>query len=292
MSTAESLPAALSRRWGAAADQVVLPANALGISSGSWTLPVRSPLVVPALPQHRLIANLAPLESHRIWVDGRLLRSGPSERGAMRIAPPGETGRAEVAGARLQFAQVYLPAAALASAQDGRSSSPLVGLKDPRFDAGDSVLFGLITTFLAGQAEDVLYGEHVALAIATHLVSNYGISSGRRSARCERLHPRVARRIEEYVEAHLDEPLTVGLLAHLAQLSEFHFTRAFAGTFGVPPYQFVKGRRISRAQALLLDPDRSIADTALACGFSSQPAFTTAFKQRMGLTPHAWRTRW
>jgi AraC family transcriptional regulator len=49
------------------------------------------------------------------------------------------------------------------------------------------------------------------------------------------------------------------------------------------------GRRVEWARALRAGTERSIADIALATGFSSQAHLTTAFRHLTGTTPAAYR---
>jgi AraC family transcriptional regulator len=58
-----------------------------------------------------------------------------------------------------------------------------------------------------------------------------------------------------------------------------------------PPYRYLIERRIRRAEILLAEEDRSIADIALAVGFSNQSHFTTQFSRFLSLTPTAYRAR-
>ena len=58
---------------------------------------------------------------------------------------------------------------------------------------------------------------------------------------------------------------------------------------GLAPHQWQLGRRMARAQALLTGSSRSIAEIALACGFSSQSHFATAFREAVGVSPGRWR---
>src|SRR5690348_9651948 len=58
-------------------------------------------------------------------------------------------------------------------------------------------------------------------------------------------------RVLGYIEEHLGEDITVTDLANVACLSIFHFTRAFAGTMGVPPRRYVTRRRLELAKAMI-----------------------------------------
>ena len=103
------------------------------------------------------------------------------------------------------------------------------------------------------------------------------------------LPPRVLRRVQEYVEAHLSEDLELGQLARTAGLSLHHFARAFKTSAGVPPHQFVLQRRLSRARDLLTSTDRPIADIAIAAGFSDQSHLARRFRESFAVSPIAFR---
>lgn len=103
------------------------------------------------------------------------------------------------------------------------------------------------------------------------------------------LPPRVLRRVEEYVDAHLGEDLELEQLALTAGMSLYHFARAFKASAGVPPHQFVLQRRIKLARDLLTSTDRPIADIALTAGFSDQSHLARHFRQSLAVSPGAFR---
>ena len=86
-------------------------------------------------------------------------------------------------------------------------------------------------------------------------------------------------------------------LAEIAQLSRYHFGRAFKRSFGLPPHRYHMNRRIERAKSLLRERARSVTEVGLMLGFCDTSAFTTSFRRAMGMTPsdyrrtlHAWVT--
>ncbi len=95
--------------------------------------------------------------------------------------------------------------------------------------------------------------------------------------------------MERFCDAHLDQPLTLSVLAHEAALSEFHFARMFRHTTGEAPHQFVMRRRMDRARMLLERPDLTLTAIALQCGFHSSAHFSHRFRQVYGTTPSACR---
>jgi AraC family transcriptional regulator len=103
------------------------------------------------------------------------------------------------------------------------------------------------------------------------------------------LSPAALRRVEVYVEAGLDGPLPLAMLAARAGLSVFHFARAFRVSTGLTPRAFVETRRIARARRLIAETTQALAAIAVDTGFGSQSRLTTAFKRATGFTPAAYR---
>lgn len=103
------------------------------------------------------------------------------------------------------------------------------------------------------------------------------------------LAPAVRRRVAEYVEAHLASPITLGTLANLACLSEYHFARMFRLSFGVPPHAWIAGRRIERARALLRTTAEPAACIAALCGYADTSHFGHRFRAALGVSPLVYR---
>jgi AraC family transcriptional regulator len=97
------------------------------------------------------------------------------------------------------------------------------------------------------------------------------------------------RRIKEFVDARISEGVGISELASLVGLSQFHFIRAFKHSVGLSPYQYVLAERISVAKEMLSKPDLSIADVALAVGFSDAAQLNRVFLKLVGVTPTAFR---
>jgi AraC family transcriptional regulator len=95
--------------------------------------------------------------------------------------------------------------------------------------------------------------------------------------------------VTSYVEAHLDEQLSVVALARLTRLSKSHFCRAFKKSFGIPLQKYQLGRRIQWAKVLLLEGATSVADIGCIVGYSLASSFTAAFRKSTGQTPSAFR---
>jgi len=97
------------------------------------------------------------------------------------------------------------------------------------------------------------------------------------------------RQLVEFIDYQLAEAISLGQLAALCALSEYHFARMFRESFGLPPHQYVLARRLSRARELLRTTSRPLGEIALACGFASASHFTHRFRQVLGGTPGEYR---
>jgi AraC family transcriptional regulator len=97
------------------------------------------------------------------------------------------------------------------------------------------------------------------------------------------------KKVSDYIEDHLDEEISLQELANVAELSRYHFARAFKQSFGIPPYRYHMSRRMERAKALLEVPSRSVTKVGLMLGFAETSSFTTSFHRSVGITPSDYR---
>jgi AraC family transcriptional regulator len=97
------------------------------------------------------------------------------------------------------------------------------------------------------------------------------------------------KRVLEFIEEHLAEEVSLAALAQLADLSLYHFARAFTQSFGVPPHRYHMARRMDRARSLLQTPALSVTEIGIQIGFRETSSFTRAFRRFTGLTPTEYR---
>ena len=103
------------------------------------------------------------------------------------------------------------------------------------------------------------------------------------------LSSRAQRIVRGFLQENLDQKVDLEMLAEMAGISRFHFTRTFTSTFGMPPYKYLLKLRMQKAIELLTKFDMPITEVALSVGFSCSSEFSRAFKQAMDCTPREFR---
>jgi AraC-like DNA-binding protein len=99
----------------------------------------------------------------------------------------------------------------------------------------------------------------------------------------------VLRRICEHIESHLENNISLEVLAADARLSVYHFARAFRQSMGISPHRYVMQQRVKKAQEMLARTDLSLASIAIAVGFADQSHFSRHFRRLVGTTPSGFR---
>jgi transcriptional regulator GlxA family with amidase domain len=139
------------------------------------------------------------------------------------------------------------------------------------------------------------YGQQVSLGVARELVV-YLKRSGGQEQYSEPLQfqaESVSRFTEltTWIYTHLNEDLSVEVLAGKACLCPRHFSRRFKAEVGTSPADFVERLRLDEARRRLSNEDNSIENVGLSVGFKSADAFRRAFERRLGASPSDYRRR-
>lgn len=125
--------------------------------------------------------------------------------------------------------------------------------------------------------------ESLTLYFLTQLIFRYGDTRTSLKPIVGREYQRIERAIE-YIESHLNENISLELLAKLVHISPFHLNRLFCKQVGIPPHQYQIQRRVDRAKALLrkgLPVKKIVKET----GFTDQSHLTKHFKRFVQVTP-------
>lgn len=160
-------------------------------------------------------------------------------------------------------------------------------------DRVSRILLELADEMLRGMPNGPLYAQGLSLALIGVLAGSYG--TGREPlplVEPGRFGPAQQRRLIDLVHLQMASDLSLARLALEVGLSPHHFLRVFKATFGTTPHRYVQERRLeAAAEALHRQPQRPIADIALAHGFASQAHMTGLMRRRFGAPPGALRRR-
>ncbi len=93
----------------------------------------------------------------------------------------------------------------------------------------------------------------------------------------------------KYIENNLGEKISLEDLAKQTFLSKYHYHRVFHAIVGETVMEYVRKRRLTEASKELIESNTKIVDIALKYQFSSQEAFSRAFKRMFKVSPGEFR---
>jgi len=138
-------------------------------------------------------------------------------------------------------------------------------------------------------------GPQAALAVARSLVlfvrrpgGQAQFSAGLRTQVAS--HRRI-RELQQWIQGHLGDELTVPLLAARAYMSERNFSRVFAKEVGETPAAYVESLRVERARLLLETTEHQLDRIAAQTGFGTVETLRRAFAKRLHVSPSDYRAR-
>ena len=238
--------------------------------------------------RHRLILARDPRPPMLLQVEqGRIWETPLAAAGTLSFCPAGLTIRAVQSAAmhthvvwERDFYSNLLPE--LGAAASGFELR--VSLQDP-------LLSQLVTT-LADETEGGFgdrmlvesLGTVLCIRVARQFIDRLPLPTSTKGLSPERL-----RRVRDYIEAHLDEDLSLTAVSEVACLSPYHFSRSFKEATGTAPRRYVIQRRFERAKALLRRTRLPLALIAQEVGFTDQSHLTSIFRREMGVTPGRYR---
>lgn len=142
--------------------------------------------------------------------------------------------------------------------------------------------------------QDLAWSENLEALITSfsiHLLRNYSSLRSRSIHRFSGgLAPLAWRRVDDFIQTHLQERLTVETVASVAGLSPSHFARAFKQTTGQSPHHYVIECRLTLARSLIMKTDASMEQIALTAGFSSNSHMTALMRRAWNMTPTTLRS--
>ncbi|MBI3693417.1 MAG: bifunctional DNA-binding transcriptional regulator/O6-methylguanine-DNA methyltransferase Ada [Acidobacteria bacterium] len=106
--------------------------------------------------------------------------------------------------------------------------------------------------------------------------------------RCWRRRGAEIERVCRYIDAHLDEPLTLDTLSAEVGMSPHHLLRTFRRAMGITPRQYAEARRVGSLKASL-KKGHTVTRALYDAGFSSSSRLYERSNARLGMTPATYR---
>ncbi|MBB6122813.1 helix-turn-helix domain-containing protein [Sphingobium subterraneum] len=161
----------------------------------------------------------------------------------------------------------------------GASLQPIPYARDGSLQQSMCKLRGMITDPYA----ENIYAESACIMVAIEALGLKAVQAP------GVLSNRQINAVRDYIAAHLTSDISLSDMASAAQLSRYHFGRAFKATTGQSPYAYVMARRVERAAELLASSDLSIEAVASLAGFANAAKLRRYFCHAKGVTPVAFR---
>ena len=95
--------------------------------------------------------------------------------------------------------------------------------------------------------------------------------------------------ITRYLQEHLEEEISLAMLAENFHLSPQYISQLFKTEIGVGFLNYLTGIRMERAKKLLISTSLPIAEVSEKSGYSDYRVFTKVFKKNEGCTPSQYR---
>ncbi len=95
-----------------------------------------------------------------------------------------------------------------------------------------------------------------------------------------------------HIQTHLDQDLSLDMLADEVGLSKFHFHQLFRKTTGETPKSYVDRLRLERAALQLCIRRATVLEIALECGYRNHETFSRAFRAHFDMSPRDYRQQW
>jgi AraC family transcriptional regulator len=108
--------------------------------------------------------------------------------------------------------------------------------------------------------------------------------------KCQEEYIRRIHKVQDYMEHHLGQPMTIEELSNVAGFSKYHFSRIFQGVLHEPLAHYANRIRMENALFLLAHrADKNMTDIAFELGYTDSAVFSRAFKNYYGISPREYR---
>lgn len=96
------------------------------------------------------------------------------------------------------------------------------------------------------------------------------------------------RTLSTFINEHINEPITLDMLAEQAHLSKYHFVRIFKELTGMTVHDFINHKRIIKACEMIWEGE-PLGNLYQLCGFADYSSFFRNFKAIYGISPREFK---
>jgi AraC-like DNA-binding protein/ligand-binding sensor protein len=111
----------------------------------------------------------------------------------------------------------------------------------------------------------------------------------RHAIACSEAEPNAVASAKQFVQSHVEEPITLAQVVQHVHVSRFYFCKLFKKATGMTLTEYVSRVRVEKAKTLLVDPSLRVSEVVYAAGFGSIPRFNSVFKRYVGMPPTEYR---
>ena len=101
---------------------------------------------------------------------------------------------------------------------------------------------------------------------------------------------KAVRKMQDYINDHISEEITIGDLAKAASFSPWYARRIFIKYLDMTPAVYIRRLKLSKSALRLRDESCQILDVALNMGFGSVDGYQRAFRREFGVNPKEYST--
>lgn len=133
---------------------------------------------------------------------------------------------------------------------------------------------------------------HDFTELQTHFLAMYRDFIHRVHAKKTRndLSPEISDSLD-YIELHIEEPVTLDILSKAMGYSPYYFSRKFKKETGFSLPEYIRNRKLDYAKHLLETTDMSLQDIAERLSFCSRTYFSDHFRRQYGCSPSEYRQK-
>lgn len=247
-------------------------------------------LAVESLPNNLIVIHTTPQPVEVVERTDSLRFRGLAQPGNVNICAAGSMAVCRwsevISFISLNVSSVLIEQVAEQTAQHSSSPYELINTSHTRDAKILQISQWLLDEQNNGGTGGKLYIDSLLNVLVVHLLRTY--TSQFREARLpNRLTQQQIARAIDYMHAHLDQEISLEMLAQTVNISSSHLRRLFKQATGMAPHQYLINLRVNRAKELLLTGSFCVNEVAAEVGFADQSHLHRHFKRILGVTPKA-----